>query len=333
MPAHSVPPRAILLVKTSSLGDVVHNLPVLSDLRRKFPDAAIDWVVEESFAEIPALHPALRRVIPVALRRWRKALWSAIIWRELAAFRRDLQRQDYDLVLDTQGLVKSGLVVSQARLSAHGQRCGYAAEAAREPLAARFYDAGFAIPKNLHAVERNRCLAAAACGYLPNLPLEYGIATASLTASWLPPDPYAVLLIATSRADKQWPDHHWLELAAALAQRGLSCVLPSGTHAEREHAQRLAQGMSRAVLAPALSITDLAGLCSGARLVVGVDTGLTHLAAALGRPTVALFCGSDPQLTGVYAAESSTSRAVNLGMPGVAPTAADVIAAAVQLID
>ena len=333
MPAHSVPPRAVLLVKTSSLGDVVHNLPVLSDLRRNFPDAEIDWVVEENFTEIPSLHPALRRVIPVALRRWRKALWSAASWRELAAFRRDLQRQAYDLVLDTQGLVKSGLIVSQARLSAHGRRCGYTAEAARELLAAKFYDTGFSIPKNLHAIERNRGLAAAACGYLPNLPLDYGITAAPLTAAWLPSDPYVVLLTATSRADKQWPDGRWLELAAALATRGLRCVLPSGTQAEREHAQRLMQEIPHAVLAPALSITSLAGLCAGARLVVGLDTGLTHLATALGRPTVALFCGSDPRLTGVYAAESSTTRAVNLGIPGAAPTATDVIAAAMKLID
>lgn len=333
MPANSVPPRTILLVKTSSLGDVVHNLPVVSDLRANFPNVAIDWVVEEGFAEIPGLHPAVRRVIPVALRRWRKTLLSAASWREMAAFRRDLRRQAYDVVLDTQGLVKSGLIVSQARLAAngHGRRCGYAAEAAREPLAAQFYDAGFAIPKNLHAVERNRGLAAAACAYLPDLPLDYGIAALPLTAAWLPPGPYAVLFTATSRADKQWPDERWLKLAAALAAKSLGCVLPSGTQAEREHAHRLSQGMSLALLAPPLSIADLAGLCSGARLVVGLDTGLTHLAAALGRPTVALFCGSDPLLTGVYAGASAPIGACNLGKQGVAPNVESVIAVATEL--
>ncbi len=333
MPANSVPPRTLLLVKTSSLGDIVHNLPVASDLRANFPNMAIDWVVEESFAEIPGLHPAVRRVIPVALRRWRKTLLTAASWREMAEFRRDLRRQVYDVVLDTQGLVKSGLIVGQASLGANGRRCGYAAEAAREALAAKFYDAGFAIPKNLHAVERNRGLAAAACGYLPELPLDYGIAAAPLTAAWLPPIPYAVLLTATSRADKQWPDERWLKLAAALATRGLCCVLPSGTQAEREHAQRLSQGMSLALLAPPLSIADLAGLCAGARLVVGLDTGLTHLAAALGRPTVALFCGSDPLLTGVYAGESTPSRAFNLGTRDAPPTVESVIAVVTELAD
>lgn len=320
-----------MLVKTSSLGDVVHNLPVVSDLRSNFPDAAIDWVVEESFAEIPALHPAVRRVIPVALRRWRMALLSMASWREMAAFRRGLQGQAYDVVLDTQGLLKSGLIVGQTHLTARGRRCGYAAEAAREPLAAKFYDACYAIPKILHAVERNRGLAAAACGYLPDLPLDYGIAAPPLSADWLPSGPYAVLLTATSRADKQWPDDHWLKLASALAQQGLDCILPGGTDAERQHAIRLAQEMSHAMPAPPLSITELAGLFSGARLVIGLDTGLTHLAAALGRSTVALFCGSDPLLTGVYAGQSATTRVVNLGMQGASPTAEDVIAVSKEL--
>lgn len=310
---------------------MVHNLPVVSDLRSNFPDAAIDWVVEESFAEIPALHPAVRRVIPVALRRWRKALLRMASWREMAAFRRGLQSQAYDIVLDTQGLFKSGMIVGQTCLTARGRRCGYAAEAAREPLAAKFYDAGFAVPKILHAVERNRGLAAAACGYLPDLPLDYGIAAPPLSAAWLPTGPYAVLLTATSRADKLWPDEHWLKLAAVLAQQGLGCILPGGTDAERQHASRLAQEMSHAMPAPPLSITELAGLFSGARLVIGLDTGLTHLAVALGRPTVALFCASDPRLTGVYAGESATTRVVNLGKQGASPTAEDVIAASLEL--
>ena len=137
----------ILLVKTSSLGDVVHNLPVASDLRARFPQARIDWVVEEAFADIPRLHPAVRKVIPVAVRRRRRALLSAATWGELRAYRAAVRAERYDLVLDTQGLVKSALLARQA----DGKRAGYAAEAVREPLAARFYDATYAIPKNLHA--------------------------------------------------------------------------------------------------------------------------------------------------------------------------------------
>ncbi|OIR06724.1 lipopolysaccharide heptosyltransferase 1 [mine drainage metagenome] len=318
----------ILLVKTSSLGDVVHNLPVASDLAVRFPNATIDWVVEEGFADIPRLHPAVARVIPVALRRWRRKLLSALTWRELAAFRRALQTEAYDLVLDTQGLVKSALITRLARLTRGGRRVGYAAEAAREPLAARFYDAGMAIPKNLHAVERNRWLAAAATGQLPDLPLAYGIAAAPLAADWLPTGPYAVLFTASSRADKGWPDADWMTLGAWLSARGLSLVLPAGSSPERQAVTRLAGRLGDAQVAPPLSIAAIAGLVAGARLVVGVDTGLTHLAAALGRPTLALFSASDPLLTGVYGG----NRITNLGARGLAPTAAEAIAATAALL-
>jgi heptosyltransferase-1 len=311
--------HSILLVKTSSLGDVVHNLPVASDIHARFPEARIDWVVEEGFAAIPQLHPAVSRVIPVAVRRWRKSPFSGAAWQEMAAFRRELQQQDYDLVLDTQGLVKSALI---ARL-AHGRRAGYAAEAAREPFAARFYADAFVIPKNLHAVERNRWLAAAALGFEPNLPLDYAIRAAPLAAPWLAAKAYCVLLTATSRADKLWPEPDWLRLAASLNARGLACVLPGGNAGERARAERLAAQMADAVAAPPLALDAMAQLLAGGQLIVGVDTGLSHLAAALGKPTLAIFCGSSPELTGVHAG----SRAVNLGAAGHPPSAADAVAA------
>ncbi len=314
----------ILLIKTSSLGDVVHNLPVASDIHARFPQARIDWVVEESFADIPRLHPAVANVIPVAVRRWRRNLFSVSIWRELRAFRAAVRTEAYDLVLDTQGLIKSGLM---ARL-AQGRRAGYAAEVAREPLAARCYDDTYVIPKNLHAVERNRWLAAAALGYEPDLPLDYGIAAAPLAADWLPSTPYCVLLTASSRADKLWPEADWLQLAAALNARGLACVLPGGSAEERERAARLASGMAAAVAAPPMDIAELAQLLAGAQIVIGVDTGLSHIAAALGRLTLCLFAGSRPELTGVYAGDT----AINLGAAGAPPTAAEAIAVTGELL-
>jgi len=310
----------ILLIKTSSLGDVIHNLPVATDLRRRFPDAVIDWVVEESFADLPRLHPAVRKIIPVAVRRWRKALLSPTTWSEVAAYRRAARADFYDAVLDTQGLLKSALIAAQAR----GQKMGCAADSAREPLAARFYDRTFSIPKSLHAVERNRRLAAAAFGYsVDELPLDYGIAAPPLAAPWLPAGDYAVLLTATSRADKEWPEADWLALGQALITMGMRCVLPAGSAAERERAARLTATLGRAVAAPPLNLAELAGLMAGARVVIGVDTGLTHLAAALDRPTVAIFCGSDPTLTGVFAG----SRAINLGGIGKPPGAGEVLEA------
>ena len=170
------PPMRILLVKTSSLGDVIHNLPVLSDLRCSVPGAQIDWCVEEAFADIPRLHPGVDQVIPVAIRRWRRNLGQLATWRELRDFRKRIGATTYDVVLDTQGLLKSALIARQAR----GRRCGYAAEAAREPLAARFYDTTFVIPRNVHAVERNRWLAAAAFDYPVDLPLDYGLSAPAI---------------------------------------------------------------------------------------------------------------------------------------------------------
>ncbi|MBS1189113.1 MAG: lipopolysaccharide heptosyltransferase [Rhodocyclaceae bacterium] len=306
----------ILLVKTSSLGDVIHNLPVVSDLKRSLPEAEIDWCVEENFAAIPRLHPGVNQVLPVAVRRWRKALFHASTWKEMRAFRSGLRAKPYDLILDTQGLIKSALVARQAR----GPLLGYAAEAAREPLAARFYDRTFAIPKAAHAVERNRWLAAAAFGYPVDLPLDYGIAAPALAADWLPPEPYAVLLTATSRDDKLWEEARWTALGQALGERGIRCVLPAGSPAERQRAARLAATLPGAVAAPPLGLGQLAGLLAGARLTVGVDTGLTHLSAALRVPTVALYTATEPGLTGVL----GTGFCRNLGGPGRSPEAGAV---------
>ena len=317
-----IPPLTmrILLIKTSSLGDVVHNLPVVTDLRRKFPEAWIDWVVEEGFCEIPRLHPGLNRVIPVALRRWRKALLTPATWREMQSFRSTLQAQHYDLVIDTQGLLKSALIARLAR----GRRCGYGAASAREPVAARFYDVRFAVGKDLHAVERNRRLVALAAGYSTLSAPDYGIA--ALPAPTLH-SPSAVLLTATSRDDKLWPDQRWIALGRALHERGLSCRLPAGSIDERARAERLAQAIPAAVALPPMSLTELAGQLAAARLVIGVDTGLVHLAAALGRPTLALFCASDPALTGVYA----STPTINLGARGQPPVVEAVLAAATPL--
>ena len=319
----------ILLVKTSSLGDVIHNLPVASDIQRQLPAAEIDWVVEEGFAEIPRLHPAIHRVLPVAVRRWRKSLFSSATWHEIGAFRRTVCRPAtsdfYDAVVDTQGLVKSALLASQAR----GVKFGYAADSAREPVAARFYDRKFSISKSLHAVERNRSLAAAALGYtLDDLPLDYGIAAPALQADWLPKGEYAILLTATSRADKEWPEDDWHALGAALIATGLRCILPGGSAPERTRAARLTQSLGRAIAAPAMNLADLAGLLSGASIVIGVDTGLVHLAAALRRPTLALYCASDPALTGVL----GMAPHVNLGGAGAPPAASAVVAAALKLL-
>ena len=306
----------ILLIKTSSLGDVIHNLPVVTDLRARFPDAAIDWIVEEAFADVVRLHPAVRRVLPVAIRRWRGSLLAPASWAEMRSFHTALRSESYDLVLDTQGLLKSALLTRMAC----GRRCGYAATSAREPVAARFYDSAFEVPKNLHAVERNRRLAALAADYSMAPAPDYGIAASPAP---VPETPSAFLLTATSRDDKLWPEERWTALGRALQDRGLACLLPSGSPSERQRANRLAASIPGAVALPPLGLAALATQLASARVVIGVDTGLAHLAVALGRPTVALFCASDPALTGVLAA----TPAINLGAHGQPPELDAVLAA------
>lgn len=309
----------ILLVKTSSMGDVIHNLPVVSDIRTRFPDAEIDWVVEESFAGIPALHPGVGGILPAAVRRWRKNLVSRAVRDEIGAFVGKLRGKIYDVVLDTQGLIKSAAIARLAR----GARCGFDWRSAREPLAALFYDETVRVEKSLHAVQRNRLLAGRALGYSPDDPVNYGIAAPALALPWLPASPFAVLLHATSRDDKLWPEADWAALGAHLAGRGVGCVLPWGSAAERQRSRRLAERVPDAVVPPALTLGQAAALLSRAVAAVGVDTGLIHLAAALNVPAIALYCASDPGLTGLY----TSGPAINLGGAGSPPDAADVISA------
>jgi len=314
----------ILFVKTSSLGDIVHNCPAISDVARHVRGAAIDWVVEESFAEIAALHPAVRRVIPIALRRWRGALLSPATWSEAAAFRDALRGERYDAIIDSQGLIKSALVVALAR----GRRHGFDRASVREPLATLFYDAVHPIPTDLHAVERNRRLAGAALGYVPDGACVYGMRVegeVSLRAgahasSPQVPSPYALLLTMTSRRDKLWPLERWSALGAWLEGKGVHCVLPWGTDEERRRCAQIAKAIPGAVVPRRMPLTDLARLARGARCVIGGDTGLTHLAAALEVPVLGLYCASNPALTGLH----GSGRTRNLGTAGRPPELVDV---------
>jgi heptosyltransferase-1 len=326
--------QRILLVKTSSMGDVIHNLPVVSDLSTKFQQAQIDWVVEESFAAVPRLHAMVRRVYPVAIRRWRSAPMSAGTWREVGEFRRQVGAQPYDAIIDTQGLVKSALLVACAR----GPKYGLDWASSREPIG-WFYDRTFAIPWDRHAVERNRALAALAMGYRLSGPPSYAIQVpasahqilvdkAGALLDQVESRGYAVLLHSTSAREKEWPEDSWAGLGEALHSRGMLSLLPYGRRNEQARSERLANEIPGALVPPALPLDVFAALLSGAAVVVGVDTGLSHLAAALGRPAVGIYCTSDPRDTGLY----GNPRAMNLGGPGSPPSVADVVAAVDRLL-
>lgn len=272
-------------------------------------------MVEEGFAAVARMHAHVERVIPVAVRRWRRAPWKREVWRELAQFRASLAAERYDAVIDTQGLIKSALVTRFAA----GTRHGMDRASAREPLAARFYERTHAVPRGLHAVERNRRLTAAALGFALPSSIDYGLRRAAAPAQGMPAA-YCVLLTMTSRSDKLWPEPRWIELGRALA---LPIVLPWGSDAERRRAERIADGIGQALVPQRMSLEQLAEVLRGARSVVGLDSGLTHLAATLGVPTVAVFCGSDPALTGLYGGE----RSANVGAPGKPPQVFEVLQA------
>lgn len=302
----------ILFVKTSSLGDVVHNCPAVSDVARALPGAEIDWVIEESFARVAALHSSVRRVIPVAVRRWRNAVWRPAVWAEILGFRRTLRERRYDCVIDTQSLLKSALLAG----CSIGEKHGLDGASARESLAAAFYDVTHRVPKGLHAVERNRRLAAAALGLRPDAAVEYGLRAGG-------PGPRGssapvILLTMTSRADKLWPEQQWVELGRRLA---CPVVLPWGGARERARAERIAAQLGQSQVPPRMTIDELARLFASAKAVVGLDTGLTHLAAALGAQTVGIYAGSDPSLTGLH----GMPRAKNVGAQGRSPAVDDVL--------
>jgi heptosyltransferase-1 len=309
---------SILLVKTSSLGDVVHNLPVVSDIRRRMPDAAIDWIVEENYRAIPRLHPQVRAVIPANVRRWRRGWWRRETREDMRRVLARLRLERYDAVIDTQGLLKSALLAR----AAEGTRHGLDWSSAREPLW-WCYDRTYRVPWTLHAVERNRLLAARALGYEVPASLEYG-----LVATEQPADGYAVLLHATSARSKLWPDARWVETGAWLAGRGIAAMLPWGNDTERARAERLAARIAGATVPERLSLDAAARLLGGARVVIGLDTGLTHLAGALGVRTVGVYVSTDPDATGLY----GCARAVNVGTAEGPPSSSEVARACERLL-
>jgi heptosyltransferase I len=278
----------ILFIKTSSLGDVIHHMPAVSDARRHRPDARIGWVVEEAFAPLVRLHRDVDSVMPVASRRWRAAPLSAQSWREVASFGRSMREQTYDTVIDAQGLLRSALITRIAR----GHRHGYDRGSVRERAASWFYDVHHPVDRGLHAITRNRMLTGQALGYPPDGRIDFGLDRAALMSG--APTRDVVLLHATARPEKEWPVANWIELGQALAPRGYATVLPWGNEAERRRSEQIAAGVSNAAVPDLQPLDQVARMIARASLVVGVDTGLLHLAAALGVPLAAIFVGTEP---------------------------------------
>ncbi|MDP1902172.1 MAG: lipopolysaccharide heptosyltransferase I [Rubrivivax sp.] len=306
----------LLIVKTSSMGDVVHAMPVVNDIRRCYNDAHIDWLVEAPFAAIPQMHPGVGRVFPMAWRKWRGQLLKRATWAAMRQLRTELREMHYDAVLDLQGLVKSALWARQAGVPV----LGYDRRSLREPLAAWAYERTAAVSRELHAVQRCRLLAGAVLGYgAPQDEPDFGLRAPA--ASWKPRSAYAVLIPNASRKEKLWPERHWVAVGRRMRELGWMPVVLWGSEGEQTLAERIAAGCEGDV-PPFLKVGEMAAVLAGAQHVVGLDTGFTHLAAALGRPTLGIYCDHEPGLAGI----TGPGKVASIGGKGQVPSRTDVLA-------
>ncbi len=308
----------VLLVKTSSMGDVLHALPAITDAVHALPGLVLDWVVEEGFAEIPRWHPAVNEVIPVAIRRWRKAPFQAVRSGEWKRFRDQLNAHTYDAVIDAQGLIKSAWL---ARMVKQAPRYGFDRDTAREPLASRAYHHCFPVSREQHAIERIRELFALSLNYTqPTSAPDYGITREQFAADGAGAS--LVFLHGTARDEKCWPEAHWIALGKAMAQAGHAISLPWGNAVEQQRAERIAGaiGASASVL-PKMTLQAVAGVLASATGVVAVDTGLGHLTAALGVPCLSLYGPTDPVLIGARGLHQQALEASD--MASITPSAVE----------
>ena len=336
----------ILIVKLSSLGDVLHNLPVVWDIRARYPEAQVDWVIEEGFAGL--LDPLMTtptfkgvdRVIPLALRRWKKSFKNGEFIcsiQEFIAFKKDLQTTSYDLIIDTQGLIKSAVLGKIAKLNDGGRIVGPANKtqySGFEPLTRYFYTETVQVPMHLHAVERARWVTAAAIDApapkegvdLPHFYPESYVANLALQAQPLLNElaidrSYTVFLHSTSRADKRWPNESWVAVGKHLIAQGIQVILPWGSPAEKTISEALAKEIPGAIVPRALAIYEIYALIAGAKQIIGVDTGLVHVAAAFCKPTIEIYCNSWKGNAAGY----WSPQIHNLGDMGQTPTVEEVL--------
>jgi heptosyltransferase-1 len=334
----------ILLVKLSSLGDVLHNLPIVWDMRARLPDAQIDWVVEEGYVHLLELllsrdgFRGIDRIIPFALRRWKKNLFSLATWKEFFAFRKALQSTTYDVLIETQGLLKSAIVCSLAKKSSNAVVAGLANAtefSGYEPLARSFYNQLVQVPTQCHAVDRSRWVMCSALDWpliervdAPQFYPSQSISSISKSTVDGLFAPYVLCFHSTAREAKRWSNDNWIALGKDLSARGYQVVFPWGSAAEKAVSQLLASQIPAALVPPAFSIEEAFSVIAGAALTVGVDTGLTHLAAVLDKPTVEIYCDSPRWKTEGYWSE----RIANVGDIQDPPSVQEVLSASLKLL-
>ncbi|HTH50481.1 MAG TPA: lipopolysaccharide heptosyltransferase I [Pyrinomonadaceae bacterium] len=286
----------VLIVRLSAMGDIVHTLPAITDASRARPDVTFDWLVDEAFADLPRLHPAIERVIPAAFKRYKKDWRSAFSSGEVGVFLNELRREKYDLVIDAQGLFKSAF----AALLARGTRAGYIGRDVHEWGAHLTYAKRFAAPETQHLVTQIRQLLSSALEYeFDASVVDHGIDRSRLpSVERFADPPYLVFIHSTAWPSKNWPIDHWRRLIALARDNGYKIVMPWGSEKERLKSQELAGDDTGIVLLPQMSIAEKAAVIAQASGSVGLDTGLSHISGALGVPSVTVYGPTDPRLVG-----------------------------------
>jgi heptosyltransferase-1 len=340
-----------LLVKLSSLGDVIHNLPIVWDIRRQYPDAQIDWVVEEAYVDLlmplqtRANFKGIDRIISIGLRRWKRNIFKLQNWRELFQFISLLKTEKYDEIIDSQGLLKSAIVASLARKTPRGKVTGLAnatEHSGYEPLARTFYNESVQVPKQCHAVDRSRYLLSSAISiplidrtysadFYPGQRIEQLVNLSHQSALLRMGDiqkPYVLCFHATAREAKKWSQANWIAVGQHLVKKGFTPIFPWGNLAEKKVSQEIVIHVAGAIVPTAYSIQEYFQIITEASLSIGVDTGLTHLSAVLKRPTIEIYCDSPLWKTEGY----WSSNIINLGDIGQPPSATSVIQAIDQLL-
>jgi heptosyltransferase-1 len=290
----------VLIIKLTSMGDLMHALPALTDAAEAIPGIEFDWVVDEAFAEVPQWHPAVKNVITTSHRRWKKSTWQTLTGGELRAFYQELNASDYDVVVDMQNNLKSALVSALRR----GPVMGLDKDSCREKPAHLAYKYPINVNPQQHAVDRMRQILSQALDYpLPDKAADYA---ADFRRYSLPeldfelPEKYLIFVQNASWLSKMWPVKHWQRLVLLAQEAGFSVLLPSGNDAEYKRAKQIALVDEAAHALPRMALNNMAALMHRAAGAVCSDTGLAHLAAVAGTPALTIYGSTDTALIGTY---------------------------------
>lgn len=314
--------KRVLIVKVTSLGDIVQALPVVADIKRAFPGVQVDWAADEAFAELVQWSESVDRVLCAPLRRFKKARrWDDLkaIWASIA----QLRAYRYDFIIDIHGVYKSAIIAFLARSS---RRIGYQSQDLGERGAAFAYTGRFGPRPQGNAWHGMRISAGEALGYRVEGPPLYNLRLPEPVRSPFEPGsaPVAAFFHATSKDDKKWPLTHWVAVGRELAERGFCVVLPWGSAGERAEAEQIAGQVPNSTVLPTMSVTEIAQMIDACSLVVGTDTGFVHLAHALQKRTVMIFVATSPSHCGVQSPYRSISVGDGQSVPPVSATLAAI---------